>query len=222
MKRNLISKNLREAREASGLTQSDLARALGISPQSVQQWEKGVSAPKIDRLSAVASVLGIPVEALTGNTAAATVLKTTRLNTFGRTDDFVSIPHLESALIGAEAPRTVEQIELKTQWLQQYVTCTAFTNLRALTALDNSMSPTFKQGDILLVDTGVNRVSTDAIYVLENEDRIFVKRVQRDFEGGLIIISDNKDYEKIVVHKNNSHLFSVVGRVTFAWSACKL
>jgi len=55
-----LSDRIAEARAAAGLTQSELARRLGIRPQSVQSWESGVSAPRARRLSEVAAVLGVP------------------------------------------------------------------------------------------------------------------------------------------------------------------
>lgn len=54
-----LSDKISEARTAAGLTQSELARRLGIKPQSVQAWESGVSAPRARRLTQVAEVLGV-------------------------------------------------------------------------------------------------------------------------------------------------------------------
>lgn len=55
-----LSKRIAEARKASGLTQTEVARRLGIRPQSVQAWESGVSAPRARRLSELAQVLDVP------------------------------------------------------------------------------------------------------------------------------------------------------------------
>lgn len=66
MNKEQIASNIAEARKRSGLNQSELARRLGIRPQSVQQWEKGTATPKLDRLTAIAQVLGVSLESLTG------------------------------------------------------------------------------------------------------------------------------------------------------------
>lgn len=55
-----ISDRITKARVAAGLTQSELARRLGIRPQSVQSWEAGLTAPRARRLTQVAEVLGVP------------------------------------------------------------------------------------------------------------------------------------------------------------------
>lgn len=38
-----LSERLREAREASDLSQVELARKLGVSPRTVQNWEAGMT-----------------------------------------------------------------------------------------------------------------------------------------------------------------------------------
>lgn len=44
------------------MSQSDLARRVGVSPQSVQQWEKpDGTAPKRARIAKVADVLGVSI-----------------------------------------------------------------------------------------------------------------------------------------------------------------
>lgn len=55
-----LSKRIAEARKAAGLTQTEVARRLGIRPQSVQAWESGVSAPRARRLTELAQVLEVP------------------------------------------------------------------------------------------------------------------------------------------------------------------
>lgn len=60
---NEIGKRIAEARAAKGMNQSELARALGVTPQAVQKWEAG-GAPKGARLREVAEALGTTVEYL--------------------------------------------------------------------------------------------------------------------------------------------------------------
>ena len=55
-----LSQRIAEARKAAGLTQTEVARRLGIRPQSVQAWESGVSAPRARRLTELAQVLEVP------------------------------------------------------------------------------------------------------------------------------------------------------------------
>lgn len=53
-------RRLEEAREAKGLTMSELARVLNISRQAISSFEKGLKSPSPDTLSAISTILGFP------------------------------------------------------------------------------------------------------------------------------------------------------------------
>jgi SOS-response transcriptional repressor LexA len=59
-----IGQNIREARLSQDISQSELARALGIEPQAVQKWEAEKSAPRQERLSDIAMALKTTVRVL--------------------------------------------------------------------------------------------------------------------------------------------------------------
>lgn len=46
------------ARMAAGMTQAQLAQAIGVKPQQVGNWERGLRNPKIDALQRMADALG--------------------------------------------------------------------------------------------------------------------------------------------------------------------
>lgn len=55
---------LRAARIAAGLTQHELADAVGVKQPTVSQWENGVRSPRATKLSHLAELLGIEVTEL--------------------------------------------------------------------------------------------------------------------------------------------------------------
>lgn len=55
-----LGKIIESIRLAKGLSQSDLARALQVSPQAVQKWEAG-GMPRPSRLADIAAALGVSV-----------------------------------------------------------------------------------------------------------------------------------------------------------------
>lgn len=55
-------------RKAAGINQSELARRLGITPQSVQAWESGRSMPRASMLVDIAQAIGVAPELLIGAT----------------------------------------------------------------------------------------------------------------------------------------------------------
>jgi len=66
-----LAARIRTHRENRGLTQSDIARALEITPQAVSKWERGENAPDISQLVPLAEMLDVSVDWLLGRRAAA-------------------------------------------------------------------------------------------------------------------------------------------------------
>lgn len=64
-----IGAKIAQAREKSGMNQSDLARSVGVTPQAVQKWESGGSKPRFNRLRDVAAAIGIELRELIAGTA---------------------------------------------------------------------------------------------------------------------------------------------------------
>jgi transcriptional regulator with XRE-family HTH domain len=61
-----IGKNIQNQRKAMGLTQDQLATALGVSIAAVSKWETGGAYPDITLLAPIARLLGITVDGLLG------------------------------------------------------------------------------------------------------------------------------------------------------------
>ena len=67
----MLSENIKAARQAKGLTQSDLAARLHVVRQTVSKWEQGLSVPDADLLISLSDVLETPVSTLLGESSAA-------------------------------------------------------------------------------------------------------------------------------------------------------
>lgn len=63
-----IAENLRRLRQERNMTQAELADRLGVSYQAVSRWENKSSYPDIELLPAIASLFGVTVDYLLGNT----------------------------------------------------------------------------------------------------------------------------------------------------------
>lgn len=113
-------------------------------------------------------------------------------------------------------------ISVSPQWIKENLTpVTASSNLRFIHAYGDSMEPTFKSGDVLLVDSGVNSADIDGIYVLEAQQRLFVKRVTQDVFGKHTVSSDNPNVKTVSV-LNGGNEVSILGRVLWAWNGKRL
>lgn len=61
-----FSERVKVARIAARMTQHELAEELGVSAQAVRLWEHGLRRPGVNRVSAMARVLGVTLEHLMG------------------------------------------------------------------------------------------------------------------------------------------------------------
>lgn len=73
MNENTIGKRIQALRKERGLTQKQLADAVGVTPQAVSKWETDESCPDITALPLLAGVLGVSVDSLLGGEGAAEV-----------------------------------------------------------------------------------------------------------------------------------------------------
>tara|TARA_A100001391_G_scaffold50885_1_gene30990 strand:+ start:55116 stop:55856 length:741 start_codon:yes stop_codon:yes gene_type:complete len=64
----------------------------------------------------------------------------------------------------------------------------------ALTARGDSMEPTIRDGDTLLVDTSIDQVMDNGIYVVVIGGLVVVKRVHLSRDGSLTLLSENTVY----------------------------
>lgn len=76
-----LGKRIKAARERAGMTQEDLAAAVEYSVDHMSVVERGVKAPKLDKLVTIANVLKVGTdELLQDNLDAATLLHATELS----------------------------------------------------------------------------------------------------------------------------------------------
>jgi transcriptional regulator with XRE-family HTH domain len=66
-----LGTRIRQAREAAGLIQDQLAEAVGVGSTAVTRWETGKRTPPAYRLSRVARTLNVSVDYLLGQEDAA-------------------------------------------------------------------------------------------------------------------------------------------------------
>ena len=59
-----FSEDLKAYRKTNGLTQTDLARRLDFSAETISAWERGIRKPNIQQIPHLARLLGVDVKEL--------------------------------------------------------------------------------------------------------------------------------------------------------------
>ena len=121
---------------------------------------------------------------------------------------------------GTEPPEmnmVVEHMRLDAGWVRQNLVYTAVDNLKLISGRGDSMAPTIRNGDALLVDVGIRSVESDAIYFFMMRGQHHVKRIQRNLDG-LTIISDNGQYREIDVPGEREEDIHVLAQIIYWWN----
>lgn len=94
----MLNENIRELRIASNISQVELARKLGVSKQSVSNWENDNIQPSIDMLIKIAKVFNVSTDYLLGlnteKTIDATGLTDMQIAHIRQIIDDIKKPHL--------------------------------------------------------------------------------------------------------------------------------
>ena len=62
-----LNENIMALRRAKGITQEELATALGVSNQAVSKWESAQTCPDISLLSVIADYFEVSIDELMGH-----------------------------------------------------------------------------------------------------------------------------------------------------------
>ncbi|WP_271273803.1 S24 family peptidase [Aliamphritea hakodatensis] len=203
------STRITKRREEQGLNMSELARRLGVTPQSVQQWEAGRNSPRGKRLEALAQILNCSKEWLMFGTSEPES---------GAPANFIKIPVFDVEL-AAGAGRHIDMEEVS-DWVpidQDWIYQNGLSpdHLSVVYVKGDSMTPKLEDGDMLLVNTAERRPVSGKIYAIAVENELRVKRLMQRMDGNWLITSDNKnnpEYQDEVIAPYNFENLRIIGQ----------
>ncbi|WP_303845197.1 S24 family peptidase [Aeromonas sobria] len=134
----------------------------------------------------------------------------------GITEEFVLIPGYRVQVSAGHGSLTQGELEpcrhlaFRRKWLRWR----GFDEkeLAIVWSKGDSMEPTISNNDTLVVHLGRTRPVDGHIYVVRNDDQLWVKRLQV-MPSAWLLLSDNKHYQPIEVPKDEQHTFEVIGQV---------
>jgi phage repressor protein C with HTH and peptisase S24 domain len=201
------------------------ANKAGISDSTLRSVLDGAS-PTVDTLVALARAGGRTIDWLATGEDPEVAPTLDNLEKYGHMrallggqgfEGFAMIPRYDvkaSAGYGAfnDTENVVDYMAFREDWVRRTLRVDP-SNLVLITAIGDSMEPAIRAGDLLLIDTGLERVIDDAIYVLVKNGEVVVKRVQQFFNGAVTVKSDNCAYVEETLSPQEAKDMSVAGRV---------
>lgn len=195
-----------------GLTQGEMAQKMGVPYSTYQRYEQGRTPPKMRPLSDLASKTNTSLDWLVFG-----IESRNRSGIGQKKDELIThIPRLDvQAAAGAgslvEAESVIGRLPFPTAWLRRLGA--PLNTLQAIEARGDSMAPDLRDGDILLVDTSVDVVARDGLYILRYGDTLRVKELQQRADGGILIRSHAGHVADEIVARDQLGDLAIVGRV---------
>jgi phage repressor protein C with HTH and peptisase S24 domain len=231
---NSLNARIKEVYSASGARSVlAFAKLVGLPEASVRNYVKGSSEPRMNALEAIASATGVNLRWLTeGKGPMRTPQPGEEVANLSGSDDpsaalrdygFLLIPRYDvhgSAGFGSfvQNESIVDFLAFREDWIRHDLGL-APSELVLIRARGDSMEPTIRDGDMLLVDIAPKHWKEDGIYVLTIEERLMVKRVQFRPGGALEVVSDNKAYVPLLIKAKEADDVRLAGKVV--WSGRK-
>lgn len=216
------------------LSQPEVATRFGIPYNSYIKYEHGSSKPGSDAIEGIARA-GINTNwLLTGEgeilladqlkaaqaEASHSVARDPALPPYG----FVLVPRYDvAASMGngtvIHSEQIVDHLAFREEWVRTELSANP-KNLVLISAIGDSMEPTLRAGDLLLIDRSDAGVKQDAIYAFATNGELRVKRMQLKIDGSVVVKSDNPQYDSEILTSKMAASLRIVGRVV--WSGRRM
>ena len=200
---------------------SEFARRIGIAITSLNRWLIGEADPSRTNLIKTAEASGVNLEWLAlgvgdmDDTKPQTVKHDINLQA-GNDETFAEIEDCREVRLSAgggafnNGYEEITTTKVERAWLQS----------RRLKAKDcamflvsgESMYPTLKDGEEIIVDRSKRELTEGKIFVLNHNGSMLVKKIQFTY-GGVELISDNPSYRPLKLDTEEANSLVVIGQV---------
>ena len=223
-----IGQRIAARRKEVGFSQTDLANRLGISPQSVQQWEReGGTEPRPKRIQEIATALRCDAHWLMYGGLLENVDK--KFDTDGRLipieawdsstpldPDGVELPLFREVELSAGSGSTFveENSGCKLRFARSTLSKKNINPIDAACCFvsGDSMHPVLPDGSTVGINTSDKVIRDGQMYAIDHSGMLRVKYLYR-VPGGIKIKSANPDYDDEIIHPTSESEFRILGRV---------
>ena len=200
-----------------------IEKGIKITARTIYAYESEERPPALPYLQALIDFYDINPEWLLSNRGEMFYSESTKKSAPANIDisNMVFIPLLDmttsagyGSLINDDKVSTKEFISFTRTWLSK-LTSTSEKYLVGFTVKGDSMQGDINDGDIIIVNTQYNNLSTDGTFAVNIDDQMYVKILQRMPGNKVQVISKNTKYAPFTVDLNTEY-FKIIGKVI--WS----
>ncbi len=217
-----VARRLKQLVATPGMRQRILSQ--GVPSSTLQRLSGGKNVPQTDSLVRIAEAANVSLDWLAGLTddrdpvpEASSVGMISRVSA-AVPDGFVAVPTFNvqasagnGSLASSPENEEADLVAFREVWLRSLGFLPGRVHI--LWASGDSMNPTIRDGDMLLVDRTIDRVVNDGIYVVVAAGAVRVKRISIRQNGSVLLRSDNDRYEAETIPSDEVPSLIVEGRV---------
>ncbi|MBT5230793.1 MAG: helix-turn-helix domain-containing protein [Methylococcales bacterium] len=222
------SSRIKRSRKELGYTQQQVADAIGVNRVSITNWERGESNPRGKNLSKLAKLLqceqdwilyGANMGTMTANMSdLLSKVKQDTPNEDPPESDYLKVRRFNVELSAGHGSfvddeQVIDELYFRKDWVESLRLNPE--HLVVLQARGDSMAPRIQSGDVVLTDLSDCKIIDGKIYAIRIEDQLIIKRIHLNYDGSLIIHSDNNspEYCDMTVAKDNIKDINILGRI---------
>lgn len=208
-----VGRRVKAAREGTNLSQAQLAQAIGVHVNTIGKVERGLTVADAQQLLDIGRVTKVAPEWLLVGGEGKTRIERSAVDSYSDLELIPAYSVKASAGNGCSVgdEEVIGNLAFRRDWLVKKGLTAA--SLVVVSARGDSMEPTVRDADILLVDRNITRLAGDGIYLIERDNDLYCKRLQKMFDGGVSIMSDNARYETQQLSAEAASGLNVIGRV---------
>lgn len=220
-----IGTRIEERRNALNLSRNAVCEQLGgVALSTLQMWEKNEREPQAGTIIKLAEILNTTVSyLLTGEQSKPQSENTSIVaRAFERlekmADDIVSMIDSFSTINVSAGFGSFNEGITKPDGQEPYADSllqrlgVKANNCGVFWADGVSMLPTIDNGDQMLVDFSKREIKDGNIYLVQNGDSVWVKRVRKEWDY-IELISDNESYRPIQITAEEAQNLQIIGQV---------
>lgn len=217
-----LNERLISARKNKGLTQKKLSALASISEPTMNHYETGKRIPPVETLLNLARVLECDAGwLLTGKGSSHPATEKTHHGMVEESTDsgFVFVPQYDIGLVGdkefIQSSQVVDHLAFKREWVLHELRSEP-DQLLLIRCTGDAMEPTIRPDDLLLVDRSTEKKNQDGVFLLNIEGGLYLRRVERRIDGGLIVRGDKPgSAQQEIISKKDEDKLNLIGRVVW-------
>lgn len=191
----MLSARLKSLRKERKLTQSDLAKRLGVTQQAIAKWEAAAAMPEPSTIAKLANLLEVSADYLLGVT-----------DSLFPAGAFQSVKIIGAVKAGYDSLAYEEHLGVAPAGVDDP------EGYRYLVVRGDSMAPYIREGDLALVKLQPTLQNGDLGVVIYGDGEATLKRY-RSIDGAVVLEPFNSEYEAVTLRGPELGQLIIFGRV---------